>query len=63
MTRGELIEELLRIDARLEKSIAAKDETLACGRETNRLVEQERKRFKELALADELRRLRKDAAE
>lgn len=63
MTNEELIEELQRLDARAENLIAAKAESLAYVRETNRIVEQERKKFRELALTDELRRLRRDAAE
>ena len=63
VTNEMLIEELLKLDGRLEKLVAAKDETLAYARETNRLVEKERQKFREQTLVDELKRLRRDAAE
>lgn len=63
VTTEMLIDELLKLHSRLEALIAAKDETIAGFRETRQLVEAERKLFQEHMLTDELRRLRRDAAE
>ena len=63
VTTEMVIEELLKLDSRLEKLVASKDEMLAYVRETRTLVEKERKAFREQVLIDELKRLRRDAAE
>lgn len=64
MTTAELIEELQELDARAADLIAAREETIAYVRETNRLVAEQRLRYRELDLSLELGRIRaRDAAE
>ena len=58
VTNEMLIEELLKLDARLEKLIDAREETLAYMRETNKMVAQGLRDYKELDLTLELRRLK-----
>jgi hypothetical protein len=62
VTNEELIEELQKLDARAADLIAAREETLSYIRETNRLVAEERLRYKELDLTLELRRIKARAA-
>jgi hypothetical protein len=64
VTNEVLIEELLKLDARLEKLIVAREEALAYMRETNKMVAQGLREYRELDLTLELRRLRtQDAAQ
>lgn len=63
VTTEMVIEELLRIDARLEKLIVAREETLAYMRETNQIVAQGLRDYREFDLTLELKRLKtQDAA-
>ena len=58
-----LISELEKLDARAANLIKSKAETVAKARETRCAIEDEHRKFKQLALSEELRRLGETAAE